>query len=38
MERYRSQEVTSNKLKKGPLRDSETGFCSPVALSDLKKI
>jgi hypothetical protein len=27
-----------NKLEKGPLRDYETGFCSPVALMVLVKI
>jgi hypothetical protein len=33
-----SQESASNKLEKGPLRDYETGFCSPVALTVLEKI
>jgi hypothetical protein len=37
-EKYRSQEVASNKLEKGPLRDYETGFCSPLALTVLEKI
>jgi hypothetical protein len=31
--KYRPQEVASNKLEKGPLRDYEIGFCSPVALT-----
>jgi hypothetical protein len=34
---YRSQEVASNKLEKGTLRDYKTGFCSPVALTVLEK-
>jgi hypothetical protein len=29
LEKYRSQEVASNKLEKGPLRDNKTAFCSP---------
>jgi hypothetical protein len=29
-EKYLSQEVASNKLEKGPLRDYKTVFCSPV--------
>jgi hypothetical protein len=33
LKKYRSQEVASNKLEKGALRDSKTGFCSPVALT-----
>jgi hypothetical protein len=33
-----SQEVAWKKLKKGPLRDYETGFYSPVALTVLEKI
>jgi hypothetical protein len=37
LEKYRSQEVASNKLEKGPLRDYETGFCSPLALMVLVK-
>jgi hypothetical protein len=37
-EKYRSQEVASNKLEKGPLADYETGFFSPVALTVLEKI
>jgi hypothetical protein len=36
-EKYRSQEVALNKLEKGPLRDYETGFCSPLALTVLEK-
>jgi DNA-binding MltR family transcriptional regulator len=36
-EKYRSQEVASNKLEKGPLRDYETGLCSPLALTVLEK-
>ena len=36
-EKYRSQEVASNKLEKGPLRDYETGFRSPLALTVLEK-
>jgi hypothetical protein len=35
--KYRSQEVASNKLEKGPLRDYKTGFSSPVALTVLEK-
>jgi hypothetical protein len=26
LEKYRSQEIASNKLEKGPLRDYKTGF------------
>jgi hypothetical protein len=37
LEKYWSQEVASNKLDKGPLRDSKKGFCSPVALTVLEK-
>jgi hypothetical protein len=37
-EKYRTQEVASNKLEKGPLRDYKTVFCSPVALVGLEKI
>jgi hypothetical protein len=37
LEKYRSQEVASNKLEKGPLMDYETGFCSPLALMVLEK-
>jgi hypothetical protein len=37
LEKYRSQEVVWNKLEKGPLRDYETGFCSPLALTVLEK-
>jgi hypothetical protein len=37
MEKYWSQEVASNKLEKGPLRDNKTVFCSPVALAVLEK-
>jgi hypothetical protein len=37
LEKYRSQEVASNKLEKGPLRDYETDVCSPVALMVLEK-
>jgi hypothetical protein len=36
-EKYHSQEVASNKIEKGPLRDYETGFCSPIALRVLEK-
>jgi hypothetical protein len=38
LEKYWSQEVASNKLEKGPHRDYETAFCSPVAFTVLKKI
>jgi hypothetical protein len=38
LEKYRSQEIASNKLEKGPLRDYETGFCSSVAIMVLEKI
>jgi hypothetical protein len=37
LEKYQSQEVASNKLKKGLLRDYETAFCSVVALMVLEK-
>jgi hypothetical protein len=37
LEKYRSQEVASNKLEKGPLRDYETAFCSVLALMVLEK-
>jgi hypothetical protein len=37
LENYQSQELASNKLEKGPLRDYETGFCSPLALTVLDK-
>jgi hypothetical protein len=37
MGKYRSQEVASNKLEKGPLRDYETAFCSLLALTVLEK-
>jgi hypothetical protein len=37
LEKYWSQEVASNKHKKGLLRDYETGLCSPVALMVLEK-
>jgi hypothetical protein len=33
LEKNGSQEVASNKLEKGPLRDYKTGFCSPIALT-----
>jgi hypothetical protein len=36
-EKYRSQEVALTKLEKGPHRDYETGFCSPLALAVLEK-
>jgi DNA-binding MltR family transcriptional regulator len=36
-EKYRSQEVASNKLEKGPLRDNETAFCLLLALTVLEK-
>jgi hypothetical protein len=36
-EKYRSQEVASNKLEKGPLRDYETAFCLLLALMVLEK-
>jgi hypothetical protein len=36
-EKYLSQEVALNKLEKGPLRDFETSFCSPLALTVLEK-
>jgi hypothetical protein len=32
-----SQEDALNKLEKEPLRDYETGFCSPLALTVLEK-
>jgi hypothetical protein len=35
--KYRSEEVASNKLEKGLLRDYETGFCAPLALKVLEK-
>jgi hypothetical protein len=38
LKKYRSQEVASNKLEKGPLRDNKTVICSPVALAVLEKI
>jgi hypothetical protein len=38
LEKYLSQEFASNKLNEGPLRDHETDFCSPVALTVLEKI
>jgi hypothetical protein len=31
-EKHRSQDVASNKLEKGPLRDYDTAFCLPLAL------
>jgi hypothetical protein len=37
LEKYQSQEVASNKLEKGPLRDYETAFCSVLALMVLEK-
>jgi hypothetical protein len=37
LEKYRSQEVASNKLEKRPLRDYETGFGSLLALTVLEK-
>jgi hypothetical protein len=36
--KYWSQEVASNKLEKGLLRDYETAFCSVLALKVLEKI
>ena len=36
-EKYRSQEVASNKLEKGPLRDYKIVFNSPVAFAVLEK-
>jgi hypothetical protein len=33
----RSQEDTSNKLEKEPLRDYKTAFCSPLAHTVLQK-
>jgi hypothetical protein len=36
--KYQSQEVASNKLEKGPLRDYETAFCLPLTLTVLEKI
>jgi hypothetical protein len=36
-EKYQSQEVASNKLEKGPLRDYETAFCLLLALMVLGK-
>jgi hypothetical protein len=37
-EKYWSQEVASNKLEKGPLRDYETALCLFLALMVLEKI
>jgi hypothetical protein len=37
LKKYRSQEVASNKLEKGPLRDYKTVFNSPVAFAVLEK-
>jgi hypothetical protein len=37
LDKYRSQEVASNKLENGPHRDYETAFCSPLAFMVLKK-
>jgi hypothetical protein len=37
-EKYRSQEVASNKLEKGLLRDYDTAFCPVLALTVLEKI
>jgi hypothetical protein len=37
LEKYRSQEVASNKLEKGPLGDYETAFCLLLALMVLIK-
>jgi hypothetical protein len=37
MEKYRSQEVASNKIEKGPPRDYKTVVCSTVALAVLEK-
>jgi hypothetical protein len=37
-EKYWSQEVASNKLEKGLLRDYESAFCSILALMVLGKI
>jgi hypothetical protein len=37
LEKYRSQEVASNKFGKRPIRDYETAFYSPLALLVLKK-
>jgi hypothetical protein len=37
LEKYQSQEVASNKLEKGLLRDYETAFCSVLALMVLQK-
>jgi hypothetical protein len=37
-QKYWSQEVASNKLEKGPLRDYETAFSSLLVLMGLKKI
>jgi hypothetical protein len=35
--KYRLQEVASNRLEKETLRDDETDFCSPLALTVLEK-
>jgi hypothetical protein len=34
---YRSLEVASNKREKGPHKDYETAFCSPLAFTVLEK-
>jgi hypothetical protein len=38
LEKYRSQEVASNKLEKVPFRDFETALCSPLAFMVMEKI
>jgi hypothetical protein len=36
-EKYQSQKVASKKLEKGPHRDYQTVFCSPLEFMVLKK-
>jgi hypothetical protein len=38
MEKYRSQEVASNKLEKRPLIDFKTVYCLPLEVTILEKI
>jgi hypothetical protein len=38
MQNISHNKLPRKKLEKGPLRDKETEFCSPLALTVLKKI